>query len=265
MATTTQMPADCAVLIVAGPKSDFLSPEIDLLEDYLKNNGALLFLIEPDPKVKLPRIKKFLEKYGAKVEDDIIIDPLSRIFGGDYFVPLVSEYPFHEITRDFRIATFFPTVRSLSLVSPKPEGCHVRYLAKTHSSSWGEKDFLSIQRRRAKRDEEDRKGPLPVALTVDIDKIERKEVKAKIAIFGDSDFITNANLNTSGNKDLFLNTLSWLAEEEDLISIRPKERTHQPLSLSLVEGRILFWIPLVILPAFVLFGGIGICVLRRRK
>ena len=43
-------------------------------------------------------------------------------------------------------------------------------------------------------------------------------------MFGDSDFAANsAPAALPGNRDLFMNTLGWLSQQENLISIRPKE------------------------------------------
>jgi ABC-type uncharacterized transport system involved in gliding motility auxiliary subunit len=86
---------------------------------------------------------------------------------------------------------------------------------------------------------------------------------ARIVVFGDSDFAGNSYLNLSGNRDLFMNTLSWLAEEEDLIAIRPKKRESQPVVLSHIQGRVIFWTSVVLLPATVMIFGIVVLRLRR--
>ena len=82
-------------------------------------------------------------------------------------------------------------------------------------------------------------------------------------MFGDSDFAGNSYLNLSGNRDLFMNTLSWLAEEEDLIAIRPKKRESQPVVLSYIQGRVIFWTSVVLLPATVMIFGVVVLRLRR--
>jgi len=92
----------------------------------------------------------------------------------------------------------------------------------------------------------------------------RKDAKARVVVVGDSDFATNAFVNLSGNKDLFLNTLSWLAEEENLIAIRPKERANTPIFLTAAQGQVLFWLPVVVVPAVLLVSGTSV-VLRRRR
>ena len=42
-------------------------------------------------------------------------------------------------------------------------------------------------------------------------------------MIGDSDFAANGTLGVPGNRDLFMNTIGWLSQQDNLISIRPKE------------------------------------------
>lgn len=81
----------------------------------------------------------------------------------------------------------------------------------------------------------------------------------------DSDFASNKFLKTAGNRDFALNMLNWLAEEETLISIRRKEPGLSPLMLGAVEGRVVFWLSVVILPSLVLMAAVAVAVGRRRS
>jgi len=88
---------------------------------------------------------------------------------------------------------------------------------------------------------------------------------AKIVVFGDSDFVNNTNINLAGNRDFFLNTVNWLAEEADMISIRKKEADATPVILTASQGRLIFWLPVIIMPSLILVSGIGILTRRRIK
>ncbi len=90
-----------------------------------------------------------------------------------------------------------------------------------------------------------------------------EEEEAILAVFGDSDFTTNSNFHFSGNGDLFLNTVSWLAQEKNLISIRAQESTFAPLFLSRAQGRVLMYVSLIVLPMGILV--IGLSVWKRRR
>jgi ABC-type uncharacterized transport system involved in gliding motility auxiliary subunit len=95
--------------------------------------------------------------------------------------------------------------------------------------------------------------------------VESKKIYAKIVVFGDSDFVNNTNINLAGNKDFFLNAANWLAEEADMISIRRKEPDATPVILTASQGRLIFWLPVIIIPSLVLVTGIGILTRRRQK
>jgi len=86
----------------------------------------------------------------------------------------------------------------------------------------------------------------------------------KLIVVGDSDFIGNTYLQVSGNKDLALNMINWLTEEQDLITIPSKKTSSKPLVLSSNQAKVLFWLPVVGLPLLILLSGISIYLRRRR-
>jgi ABC-type uncharacterized transport system involved in gliding motility auxiliary subunit len=108
----------------------------------------------------------------------------------------------------------------------------------------------------AKPDPQDLRGPLAVAAVATIDK-------ARLVVYGTSNIVSNQFLNIQGNRDFFLNTVSWLAEEEDQISVRPKDAKQTPVFMTSNQAQAAFFLPVVILPALVLVGGI-VAVVRRR-
>ena len=129
-------------------------------------------------------------------------------------------------------------------------------LAKTSPDSWGETNRADLQRGVAQPDPQDLKGPLAVAAVATIDK-------ARMVVYGTSNLAANQFLNIQGNRDFFLNTVSWLAEEEDQISVRPKDVKQTPVFMSSNQAQAVFLLPVVILPALVIVGGI-VAVVRRR-
>jgi ABC-type uncharacterized transport system involved in gliding motility auxiliary subunit len=111
-------------------------------------------------------------------------------------------------------------------------------------------------------EEKDSPGPIPAMVIASV----KGKKEAKIVVFGDSDFVNNSYLNILGNKDFFLNTVSFLAEEESLISIRPKTKSKSPdshLVLSKKQSELIFWLAVVIEPTLVLL--IGVAIFFRRK
>jgi ABC-type uncharacterized transport system involved in gliding motility auxiliary subunit len=272
---TAKIPDDTNLLVIAGPVKPVLDKETDIIEEYLNRGGSVMILVDPLSKFDMETL---LLKWGVQLKDDIIIDPMSKLYGGDFQEPIVSQYTPHDITRDFALATIFPMVRSVHAM--RKEGIVTTQLLQTGQNSWGETDFDSPQ---VKFDQGiDQQGPIPVAVIAtreistdasssnesdDPESLESKPEavkKGKLMVVGDSDFVANGKFNFSGNSDFFLNSVSWLAEESDLISIRAKQRGNQPFHMSSTWGSTLFIFGMILLPGSIIFAGIRTWWRRRR-
>jgi ABC-type uncharacterized transport system involved in gliding motility auxiliary subunit len=261
LARATTLPDDAAVVVIPGPRTDFFPPEIDALDGYLGKGGKVLAMVDPPFPAKMQdgAIKRFLARWGVDLGDNLVVElsPIGRLFGIGPEVPIIQQYEPHPITRDLAgITTLFPLTRTVTPVKTLPPGVNVQPLAKTSPESWGETDRQALEQGTAKPDPQDPKGPLPVAVVVTKDK-------ARIVVYGTSNLVTNQFLNVQGNRDFFLNSVSWLAEEEDQITVRPKDTKQTPIFLSAQQGRVVALLPLVVLPGVVLAGGIVALIHRR--
>ncbi len=90
-------------------------------------------------------------------------------------------------------------------------------------------------------------------------------MEALILVASDSDFVTNSMYRTQGNKDLFLNAINHLADRGDLISIRPKQQEVVLLTMTAKQGKIVFFVFLIVIPLFVIVVGIFITIQRGLK
>lgn len=284
-----QVPEDAALVIVAGPKKRLFPEEVASLESYLKKGGKLMLLL--DPYVELG-VEDMVKRFGIQINNDVVVDRLSRLFNASYLTPVVLEYAPHKITRGFQgesVATFFPEARSISPVKEAPPGVHVEAIASTSPNAWGETNLDLLKQGQAGFDErEDLPGPVPIATLAEIevkssesadkpnpaDKESPPKVEAApesparkgaLLVAGDSDFANNTNFGLSGNGDLFLNMVSFLAEEENLISINRKEKEGRPMLMTQSQGTMLFWTVMVLVPALVVGAGMGVYRVRRRQ
>jgi ABC-type uncharacterized transport system involved in gliding motility auxiliary subunit len=273
LALSEGFPADCALLVVPGPKKALLPNEIDTIRGYVARGGRVFFLIDPETENGLAPL---LSEYGIRIENDLIVDTVSRLLGGDYFMPVVTEYESHEITRSFRYATFFPFARSVEPFGVKPEGATITPIARTSPNSWSER---RLDQKQVKFDkDQDKQGPITLAL---VETFKTKagapggaegrpaadgtapDKDARLAVFGDSDFAANRYCGLSGNANFFLNTANWLTEEMDLVSIQPRTSSPRTIQLSPAQGRVLFFLSVVILPLAILILGIAVWIRRR--
>ncbi len=263
LALADNFPKDLALLIVPGPKKDLLPNELDTIRDYIQNGGRVFFMIDPETA---PGMKAYLQEYGIKLVDDLVIDTVSRLLGGDYFMPVVNEYESHVITNKFRYATFFPHARSVEIAESLPEGTTIDILAKSSGNSWSERQLTEQEVKFDKN--KDKAGPISLAVVVTIkpnnmDEHAEEKAEGRIAVFGDSDFFSNNYYHLSGNGNFFLNTANWLTEEADLISIQPKTQSPRTIQLSPSQGKLIVFVSVILLPLIVLITGIFIWIKRK--
>ena len=84
-----------------------------------------------------------------------------------------------------------------------------------------------------------------------------------MVVFGDSDFASNAWLGIQGNRDLFMNTVNWLSQQENLISIRPRDPQDRRITLTADQQQLIGILTRVAIPALILLVGIVTWARRR--
>lgn len=276
-----RIPQDAQVVIIAAPQKKLFPVEIEALSRYLQQGGRLVVLIEYNYSEIMAN---FLKKYGFVLGKGVIVDKFSRLFGGDYLTPIATSFGDHPITRELAsMAPFFPIACSVEAKGIPEKDIQATSLLKSApgSASWEESDTdtLFSEKKATFDPSQDKVGPISIASAVTIkvkkpsekdnketqDKQEKKEEPEKtsrIVVFGDSDFITNQYLHLSGNKDLFMNSINWLAEREDLIAIRPQEPSKHPLLVSGKQMSLIFFLAIIFLPGLVIVTGITVCFRR---
>jgi ABC-type uncharacterized transport system involved in gliding motility auxiliary subunit len=268
LASRPSIPEDCEILIIGGPQKPLLPDEEETISAYLRNKGKAIIMLDPPPA---PSMNELLAEWGINVNDDIIMDGFGQTMFGDPRVPVTVKYEYHDITIPIsRVMTFFPMARSLKSAQVPGKKLEVTELVKTSNESWGEVDIESLMsdRRVSYDDDRDIKGPMSIAIAVVMKEEKEGETPTVpgqppqdndkenriLVVFGDSDFVTNKWLS-QGNPDLFMNALNWLSEEEELISIRPKDQEQSQIQrltggqLRLVTYSSIFAIPLILLIA----------------
>jgi len=265
------IPSDAALVVVAAPEKNLFPEEVASLKRFLNKGGSLLIFLEPYQDGGL---KEFLREYGVVMSSDMVVDKMSRVMGGDFLLPMIVTYGNHEITKNFRLLSFFSLARSVEVdKGVKKKGLTLTNLALTSQESWSETDRDALNQGKARLDAEDRQGPLSLAVIVELDPKEAKGEEGKeedkitgegkLAVFGDADFASNKFVSLAGNSELMINTMNYLVGRKDLITIPEKERPADHLMLSRNQGLMLFWIPVVVIPLLVIV--LGVAVWRKRR
>ncbi|MGH9360191.1 MAG: GldG family protein [Terriglobia bacterium] len=257
-----QIPSDCSVLVVAGPKNDYLPPEITAIEKYLQSGGRVLAFL--DPAVSLPNLSGMLANYGVKPRNDLVIDenPVSRIFGTSPSMPLILSYGDNPIVQPLkRIATLFPLSRSFVVDSGLKPDVTTGALCNTSAASFSVTDFNTNMKQVSFRPGKDIKGPLVVAAAATLNN-PKPSPEGRLVAAGTSLIAANAYLGFQGNRDLVMNMVEWLTSNEGLISVRPKAPSAQHLNLSARQmGGLL--LHLIVIPLGIIVIGIGVWWTRR--
>lgn len=282
-----EVPADAAVVVVAGPTSDYLPPEIEALRRYLNRGGKVLFMVDPPDTTNAPPLTNLIgliEEWGFDVGDNIIVDRsgIGQLLGRGPGMPVATNYPSHPITERFTTVSAFPLARS---VSPASGGERTaQSLVETSPQSWAESDVKALAEQRPVGFEEgsgDKQGPISVGAAISLpapeapaseeskqaenkqeenkqegDNPEPPKPETRVVAFGDSDFPSNDGLGIPGNRDLFLNTINWLAQQENLIAIRPKQPDDRRVTLTAEQQAMVMWFAVVLLPGAVIGAGV---------
>src|SRR6266852_3049284 len=126
-AAKPEVPKDCTVLVVAGPKYDYTQPEVEAIKTYVENGGRALFLIDPPLKLGRednsgsPALAAVIQTWGVTINKDLALDTsgIGQIFNLGPEVPLVTTYETQPIVRDLKeVATAFPLSRTLEVKAP---------------------------------------------------------------------------------------------------------------------------------------------------
>lgn len=277
----TAVPDDASVLVVAGAQRSLLDHETQAIDHYLKRQGHALFLLSPRVT---PELSSYLASWGVEVGNDVIVDEQLQLLRGRTFTltPVVTSYGQHPITAELgrhggAALTSYGISRSVEPISlPTPPeggdggghtGLSLVSLAQTGPNSWAETDLESIfQNQTAKIDEQDRRGPisLAVAVTANLKEMDaEQEGTARLAVFGNAMFANNQYLNQYFNRDFLLNTISWLGGEEELISIRPRTMRASRVQFTQEQGTAIFYLSVLILPEILLIAGLAVWWSRR--
>ncbi len=289
-----RIPDDCTVFVIAGPQKDLRPEELEPIRGWVQKGGKALVMLDAElkPDNALPNLVGLLAEWNLTAGKDLVLDVSlqSQLAGTGPFTPLATQYPFHEITKDFNFATAFHAARSLTPGTQTKPGISVQSLVQTAEASWAETDLSEkgLSGARLEADKGDKPGPVSLGAVATIEvqasptpaaspapagspapaaspapspspepAEDAPKQEARVVAFGDSDFATNSLFDFPGNKDLLVNTVAWLAQDVDLISIRPKEPDDQKLFLTRGQQQLLFALALVLIPGLCIVAGVA--------
>lgn len=262
-----QVPADCTVLVVAGPTGDYIQPEVDAIKKYVEAGGRALFMLDPPLKLGRKQISDndalaaLLDSWGITLDKDLLLDEsaASQLLGGGPEAPVILQYASHPIVNDLtNISTAFPLSRSLETKNTDKTTNTV--LFSTSADSYATYNLSSSEIRIDPN--KDKHGPFTLAAAGTYNGAKPSD-SGRYVVIGNSGWASNQALGFSGNRNLLLNMVNWLSSDEDLISIRPKEPEDRRINLTRAQFRTVQATSQFFLPLIVIMGGVMVWLKRR--
>ena len=288
LATQPEIPADCAALIVPGPKAPLMAHEVNEISKYLDRDGKLFLMLDPSinsAKELNQGLVDLMDRWGVTIGNDLVLDRIrpafSLVSGSLPDAPTLSDFEFHPITQEVYRPVTFQLARSIIPKTNTGSDFNVKSLVKTTDgigNSWGEtkrKPDGTFEPDLSYTEGEDTPPPVSLAVVVErggetsptddtLPADTPEESKTRIVIVGDSDFANNFFFHGTGGGDFFLNAVNWLTLEEDLIAIRPVDPTERSLRM-MTPGEVAFvqMTAIFLIPLIIFLIGVGVWWRRR--
>jgi ABC-type uncharacterized transport system involved in gliding motility auxiliary subunit len=262
-----EVPADCTALVIGGPTRDYQQPEVDAIKKYVEGGGRALFMLDPPLKIGRSDIADndaltgLLQSWGVTMDKNLILDlnPIGQLAGLGPQVALVTSYDSQPIVSGMKgTATGFPLSRSMEIKNGDKTTVQKMFDSSGSSLATNNLSSPAVD----PNDPKNKKGPLTIAAagTYNTDK---QDSQGRFVVVGSSSWAANSFIKFNGNGDLALNTIDWLASDEDLISIRPKQEEDRRITMTRAQ---LNWVRITsqfLLPLFAVFAGISVWWRRR--
>jgi ABC-type uncharacterized transport system involved in gliding motility auxiliary subunit len=262
-----EVPSDCTALVVGGPTRDYQQPEVDAIKKYVEDGGRALLMLDPPLKIGRSEIAdndaltNLLQSWGITLDKNLILDlnPIGQLAGLGPQVALVTSYETQPIVSGMKgTATGFPLSRSIEIKNG--DKTSLQKLFDSSSTSLATSNLSSPEV--DANDPKNKKGPLTIAAAGTYNT-GKQDSQGRFVVVGSSSWAANSFIKFNGNSDLALNTIDWLASDEDLISIRPKQEEDRRVTMTSAQ---LSWVRLTsqfLLPLVVVFAGFSVWWRRR--
>jgi gliding motility-associatede transport system auxiliary component len=255
---TNSVPADCDLLVIAGPQNPIPQIELDRIEQYLNDGGRVLALCRASSRET--GLEKLLARWGVEVSDQIVKDP-DATHTGDMLDVIISDFSKHPVVSPLRDSDW-----PIQLIKPRAlrkiespqiaDDLKVEEIARS-----GPRSFLQGDN----PVEKPQSYPLIVAVEKNPVKGATDRGPTRILAVGDSIFLDNGQIESAANRAFADYLFNWLLDRSlTLQGVGPRPMTGYRYLLSTSQQKVLLWILLGAVPGGILLFG-GLVWIRRRK
>ena len=271
------VPEDASALMILGPTKPFFEQEIGWIKEYIQKDGRVFIALDPGVNQNLaPFLKKTLS---VDFKNNFIVSPISSLVGKSNTSVMGMDYNVnHLITKDFvhimgGFTSIFDEVSQITFekqpqlkTSPLIHSVNGFTMSSLDIAPNQEKQqsFLlavAVEEEKNNNSEKDNEKNKSEDNTQDKEKEKPDDSRFIAVIFGDSNFLTNSSLNIGVHKDIALNVISYLADRENLLNIRPKQPKGTRIVLT-QSNKLVLIILAILLPLLCFIGAVFIWIRR---
>jgi ABC-2 type transport system permease protein len=260
-----RVPADADVVLLADPGLDLSAADAEHLRTYLAAGGRLMVLNLEHLAARAPQLEELLGNYGLGLQRLLVIEGDTNRFAYSRPYYLLPKYSYHDIVAPLSKANLpllMPGAMALKVLDLKKKALTIEELLTTSENSWGKLNYSSATS--VDKQAGDVDGPFTLAYAVTDPARTTGGRDTKLVVTSSASFLqTGLQQVAAGNADFFLNSLSWLSEKKDEISVSAKSLRSYPLRINTLWGLILSAVVVLALPLGVLGAGFGIWLRRR--
>lgn len=259
------VPQGTRLVVLASPRARLPAGAVKALVTYVRDGGNLLWLAEPDAEPL--GLQPLADALGIRKLPGVLVDGQGGALGlSDPRVVAVGDYPPHAITQGFTMTTLFPRVAALARTAMGP--WQVTPILRSSARSWTERQAIDSQHPSTiayTAGSGETRGPLAFGLALTRLSPDPRHQQQRVAVIGDGDFLSNADLGQAGNRAFGKRLFNWLLGDDALIGVPPHKASVAPLELT-QRGLNVFTVGfLAIVPGLLLCLGLGLAWRRRRR
>jgi ABC-type uncharacterized transport system involved in gliding motility auxiliary subunit len=247
---TEPVPADCAALVIANPRTRFAPPDVQRLERHLHNGGNLLLLVEPDYETG-DELAALLRRAGVALGEGVVVDPIGHYYTDEQMIA-IERYAPHPAMLGLALS-FYPGARPLALVPA--DGVKGTALFATSAKA------TLVARGRGGVDATPAVRTLAIASE---GTLGAQSKPFKLAVVGDADFASNSFYPYLANADVVLGLTAWLRGEPRGPTLKPAVEVLPTVAMTNAQMQSVFVACVVLLPGLCALIGMGVWWRRRQ-
>lgn len=264
--TEKAVPADADILLVLAPKTDVTGQDADKIRAFLDQGGRAVILVDLLARDKpLPNLAGLLQSYGVAVRSAVVVEGDQNKIAAQNPLYVIPNLEYHDILAPLRTNNFaivMPGPQAIQTLELKKRSLKVEALLSSSSKSWGKTNITNAKT--LSKENGDLSGPFTLAVAITDPAPDPTKKDTKLIVVGNIQFLSQSlTAQVPGNSDFFMNSLGWLREQKQSISIRAKNLLQMRLSLTNLQALVFSGLVVIVIPLLVLGAGFFVWMRRR--